>query len=313
MFVDILNLANDPNHPVVLPEKTKEKFKELADITAKPQAVDSRTFLASSIFCLFQSTQIANSFKLTNGEGVTLKVEDFQTINTFSKTISTYFTTMKNSGLPTTQNPFILGYAITQKIPQLSDVTGPGTKDKPAPTTDKTPKYFIPRRYDISVTPPPGGFGVPGSINFCLQTYRDDEKEQVNVDIIKTPNVGCSFYTPQQNIVPGGLSTNHDGVMLLSKGLFLDKFAVGAFNPAFWLNPASILKSLGCSTVSDFYRNNETFSEDKPRWERTQSVVGNPIESRASAVQVLYQIPKCEFFLPTLTCSFLALAGNNKC
>jgi hypothetical protein len=228
---------------------------------------------------------------------------------------SLHFTTLKNSGLPTTQNQFILGYAISQKIPQLSDVTGPGTVDKPAPTTDKTPKYFIPRRYDISVTPPPGSFGVPGSINFCLQTYRDDEKDQGNVDIVKNPNVGCSFYTPQQNIVPGGMSTNHDGVMLLFKGLFLDKFAVGTFNPAFYLNPTTILKSLGCTSVSDSIRNNEAFSEDKPRWERTQSVVGNTLETRANAVQVLYQIPKCELFLTTgaLPYSPLALAGKNRC
>ena len=278
---------------MVLPDKTKEQFQELVDITEKPATVDSRTFLASSIFCLFESTQIANSFKLTNEKGLIVSANDFQTIQTFSKTITTYFATLRNSGLPTAQNPFVLGYAITQKIATVSNVTGPGTTEKPAPTTDKTPKYFIPRRYDISVTPPPAGYGVPGSINFCLQTYRDGAKDQTDVDIIKAPNAGISYYTPQQNIVPGGMSTNHDGVMLLSRKVFLDKFAISAFNPAFYLNPAKILRSFGCSSTWNDTDNREVFLEDQPRWERTHSLKGNTLQKRANDVQVLYQIPQC--------------------
>ena len=290
---DILKLANDPKNPVVLPSKAKEKFQELADITAKPQAVDSRTFLASSIFCLFSSTQIANTFTLTNEKGNNLSVAEFQTLNTISKSISQYFTTLKQSELPTVDNPFVLGYAITQELPTLSAVTGPGTTGKPPPTTDKTPKYFIPRRYDISVTPPPPGYGVSGSINFCLQTFRDDPKDQVDIDITKTPGVGISYYTPQQNILPGGRSDVHDGVMVLSKRLFLDIFAVGSCNPAFYLNPETILKAMGCDTVSDKTWNVETFSNDKPLWERKHTMQGNGMTSNPSGMQALYRTPSC--------------------
>ena len=284
---------------MILPEKTQEQFHKLDDITKKEPTVDSRTFLASSIFCLFESTQIANSFKLTNNEGLGVSPDDFQTIQSFSKTVTTYFASLKNSGLPTAQNPFVLGYAITQKIATVSAVTGRGTTEKPAPTTDKTPKYFIPRRYDISVTPPPAGYGVPGSINFCIQTYRDEAKDQADVDIIKAPNAGVSYYTPQQNIVPGGMSVSHDGVMVLSRQLFLNKYAVSTFNPAFYLNPRNVLESFGCETVWDITRNREIFSDDQPRWERTHSVMGNTLEKRSSnGIQVLYKIPQCQSFSP---------------
>ncbi|KAI1178510.1 hypothetical protein F4777DRAFT_537969 [Nemania sp. FL0916] len=282
---DILKLANNPEHPVVIPEKTKASFQDLADITAKDPAVDSRTFLASSIFCLFQSTQIANSFEVTNEKGSKLGVEDFNTINTFAKTVSTYFTTLKSSNLPTTQNPFVLGYAITQELPKLSSIT--------THTTDKTPKYFIPRRYDISVTPPPAGFGVPGSLNFCLQTFRDKAEDQVDIDITKTASIGCSWNTPAQNIVPGGKTANHDGVMVVSKRIFLDRFALNAFNPTFYLNPAEIVRSLGSNNPYDVTSNKEYFDAKGSTWTRTHTVEGGVISKRNNIAQVLLQQPKC--------------------
>lgn len=65
---------------------------------------------------------------MNKGEGVTLKVEDSrQWARSVRPSLHRYFTTLKNLGLPTTQNPFILNYAINQKIPQLSGMTGPST------------------------------------------------------------------------------------------------------------------------------------------------------------------------------------------
>lgn len=48
--------------------------------------------------------------------------------------------------LPTPDHLYVLGYGLSQKVPDLKQIN-------PDATPDKTPKYFIPRSYQITVTP----------------------------------------------------------------------------------------------------------------------------------------------------------------
>jgi hypothetical protein len=280
-------LANDPKDSVILPEKTKAEFQKLADITSTEEKIDSRSFLASSIFCLFQSTQISNSFTVSTDKGGQLSVDEFETIDTFNKTVCAYFTTLRSSGLPTTDNPFVLGYAITQELPTMAQAN-------PDATTDKTPKYLIPRRYDMSVTAAPAGFGVSGAINFHLQTFREKAQDQIDVDILKHPNAGTAYYTAQQNITPNGIGNSYDGVMVLSRKTFLDFFAVDTFGSKLGMDAEKLLKSMGCKSATLQRSGVTQFKEDESRWQKTAEWRGQTEIDTPNKFQMTFKEFNCK-------------------
>ncbi|TGZ77137.1 hypothetical protein EX30DRAFT_388034 [Ascodesmis nigricans] len=185
---EILGPVNDSKNPVTISQKAIEGFRALAEINSQPEAVDLRVFLASSIFCLFESTQIASTFRMHPPPGIEAKI--LKTTQGVLGSIDSYFTSMKSApGLPTKENPFVLGYSITQTLPSIDQIT--------EATTEKTPRYFIPRRFDFSVTPiQPNSNGIPGCLNFCLQTFRNNARDQKDVDITITPGAGVFSLVP---------------------------------------------------------------------------------------------------------------------
>ncbi|KUJ14210.1 uncharacterized protein LY89DRAFT_736258 [Mollisia scopiformis] len=102
-------------------------FKDLHELNrkeaekAKADGVDSRNFLVSSIFCVFQAAQMANTFQLRNPEGKLLELGEAP--GDFTLTVSKYFTGMQvKEGQMTPDNPFVLGYGISQELLNIKEV-----------------------------------------------------------------------------------------------------------------------------------------------------------------------------------------------
>lgn len=110
MFIDLIDTPN-----ATIPERAARQLG----------SVDSKIFTASSIFCLFQETRIAESLRMHLPEGVELGKKETDILAAFKAQISNYFdalqSTQRVKGAPNVDNPFVLGYSISQKLPDVRD------------------------------------------------------------------------------------------------------------------------------------------------------------------------------------------------
>ncbi|VUC30479.1 unnamed protein product [Clonostachys rosea] len=183
--------------------------------------IDSRVFTVSSLFCSFQSSQMASSFALRDPAGNLVRdkrVED--------KLLIPLTTLLRDEedGTPNKTNPFILGYTIAQSSPQLSDV------NKAA--VNPAPEFFVPSSFRCTlaprVVPPSDERKAPepaasandycaGTINYLLHTGRPSG---ISPRPSLTENDGRfptnPFTTIKRKAQPGGL----DGLMIISGDTF---------------------------------------------------------------------------------------------
>lgn len=181
------------------------------------------------------------------------------------KDITAYFQEVQESlsrkGAPTPENPFILGYSISQKIPTTAE------KDSTA-TQDKTPVYFKPKQFNMSVTPGDGTaqqfITTSGTLNFCMLTQRPGLDGDKRVEIDETDfNAGVikrNFFDITKSMGKTtdtrGFVQGHDGIMAFSKELFhnmwlRDLLGDLKFDPAQVYRPVLAKASFGDSTPED--------------------------------------------------------------
>jgi hypothetical protein len=173
--------------------------------------VDNRDYLVSSIFCLMDSVNIANTFKVIDATGNDHPAGNWE--KDFILSISSWVQAdAKTQGTPTPQNPFVLGYGVRQNIP-------------PAPGIP----LFVPRYFQFSTSATSTADGeapTTSALNFCIKT-----KEQVPINMQKDGNAG-NYYpslVSQMSILPG----ESDGVMAISNGLIYDQFILPYFVTTF--------------------------------------------------------------------------------
>ena len=132
--------------------------------------------------------------------------------------------------MPTPDHPYVLGYSLSQKVPDLKQVN-------PDATPDSTPKYFIPSDYQMTVTPGYIWNGAQrqdskytrGTLNFCLLAFRDDNdpnpiRKPEKTIIAQNANSGKL----SQTLFDLTKTSENDGVMGFAQDLMLAKF----FGPA---------------------------------------------------------------------------------
>ncbi|KAM7211511.1 hypothetical protein V8F06_013104 [Rhypophila decipiens] len=117
----------------------------------------TKSFQPASLFCLFETGQLARSFQMADATGKT--ITDDEALSKFKIGLTTRFAPPRpgtgtgvatpGNGLPTPENPFVLGYGVSQVDP------------KPLPQTPQ----FDPQNFQFSVTHQPNGFGT---INFLM-------------------------------------------------------------------------------------------------------------------------------------------------
>ncbi|RDW57743.1 hypothetical protein BP5796_12544 [Coleophoma crateriformis] len=189
------------------------------------QYIDSRVFTVSSLFCSFQSAQMARSFAVYDSAGNVVRGDAEEA---FINGVTAWYKD-HDDGTPNKNNPFILGYTISQNIPKISEVNKAAVKPPP--------EYFIPSSFRCSlsprVPPPMNETDIPmplpsrddlcsGTINYLLRTFRP-EGIAAPPPLLEGDGYFPSnpFSVMKRKATPGGL----DGLMVISAATFNSWFA----------------------------------------------------------------------------------------
>jgi hypothetical protein len=220
-YAEIINPALDPNKPAATEMKIIEKLSNY---------VDSQVFTVSTIFCLFEKVTMMDTFKLLDPQrqpvvGSSLTDLRNHVTEYFGESTEQW---LANKGTPfaTPENPYILGYGISQKRATIGDIGGPGVD------TAATPDCFKPRQVG-AMTVTPGDVRTDwvctsGSLNYCLLTHRDSDEGHERIEIeesdlnagVLTKNFFDITKTMGRTEDPQGNKQGHDGIMGFSKGIF---------------------------------------------------------------------------------------------
>ncbi|KAL8835442.1 MAG: hypothetical protein Q9170_003319 [Blastenia crenularia] len=238
---ELVQPAQDNSKPIVTHPNTVEALK----------AVDPREFTVASIFCIFEDGLIANSFTILDENGQ----KPNQNTNDFMLLISHYFNDLQQAsenGAPTADHPYVLGYGLAQKVPDLKQVN-------PDAEADSTPKYFIPSGYQMTVTPGYTWSGAQrqdskytrGTLNFCLLTFREDNdpnpaRKPEKTIVAQNANSGKL----SQTLFDLTKTSENDGIMGFAQDLIWAKFFGPLLADAYHINMNDALKKLDSGSVS---------------------------------------------------------------
>lgn len=141
----------------------------------------------------------------------------------------------------------MLGYGISQKVPDIREIN-------PNADPDLTPRFFIPKKFQMTTTPgsvqPDGTKFTNGTLNFCMLTHR----EYWPGTKTEKPGREERLVNPEQNRNAGILpqtffdttrTSAHDGVMGFCKDLILDQFICEVMGKSFYADPSVIFNLQG--------------------------------------------------------------------
>ncbi|KDQ12833.1 hypothetical protein BOTBODRAFT_33979 [Botryobasidium botryosum FD-172 SS1] len=190
---NIQDLEEEAMHP--------DAKKGIKDTLAE---VNHEDYLVSSLFCLFESTQVANSFALTdaNGKAVESTTQVGAWLNSLTKTYEL---------LDAKKYPYVLGYGVSQKIPQ--------------PETG-TP-HFFPAKFWFSTTPYSDDKDQ-ATLNFTM--INGDAHDGQLVDPVNNPSAG--LLSPALIKLTRATNLQSDGIFAASNNMFV----------AHWLTPCLFSK-----------------------------------------------------------------------
>ncbi|KAG8708319.1 hypothetical protein FRC08_018965 [Ceratobasidium sp. 394] len=201
------------------------------------KGIDNKLFTPSSVFCLFEAGQIAQSFQLYDEQNQLItgntkkpapdgKLADFgQKTDDFMLAIASRFANSEH--LPTPQNPFVLGYGISQ----------------PNPDPHPSEPWFIPQNFQFSVTHAPNGFG---SLNFLmlLNPMQPVQNVEHNLlaglfDVSFLDRIGASAPNPTTK------RPEYNGVMAIAAKTFKEQYILKCLLPLFKLpDPSFPLRTI---------------------------------------------------------------------
>ena len=170
----------------------------------------------------------------------------------------------------------MLGYGLSQKVPDLKQVN-------PDATPDSTPKYFDPIGYQMTVTPGYTWNGAQrqdskytrGTLNFCLLTFREDNdpnpvRKPEKTIIAQNANSGKL----SQTLFDLTETSENDGVMGFAQDLMLAKFFGPLLANAYHINVIDAQKKLdsGPMTASSSSSTSGTVAGSPPTYVRNFTV-----------------------------------------
>ncbi|KAL6705342.1 hypothetical protein ACN47E_007152 [Coniothyrium glycines] len=217
---EVIRPAQDPNRPAATEKKVTDRLGHY---------IDSQIFTVSTIFCLFEEKSMTESFILLDKSRNPYLGS---ALGDLRSNVTQYFCDMAdewkaNKGTPfaTTENPYILGYGISQKKIDAKSIAGENVSGK------DTPDCFRPKQLLMSITPGEvrsEWMCTSGSLNYCLLTHRNSPEGHQPVDIdeadlnagIITENFFDLTKTLGRTKDAQGNIQGHDGIMAFSKGVF---------------------------------------------------------------------------------------------
>lgn len=167
-----------------------------------------------------------NSFKMIDADGKVL-----ESSGPAAFAVNSFVAHFQDNadGTPNKNNPFLLGYTISQKVPDLKDINGK--------ILTPAPRYFVPSTFICSVSPrvpcPHDESQIPtpspslndkcqGAINYVMRTLRPDGIS-VRPALISGNDGKFDenlFTTIGRKAAPGGM----DGLMVISADTFTEWF-----------------------------------------------------------------------------------------
>ena len=244
---EVPELIKSSDNKTIIPEKAAKEIL----------AANSEIFTVSSVFCVFQEQTIVDSFQLQAPNGKETGLDEADIVKQFKISISNYFTLLqkeqKVNGAATVDNPFILGYSLSQKLPDLKAFD-------PSASTAQTPLYFQPKQWGLTVTPGKAGGNGPiatsGTLNYCLFTHREGNNNVIDVDQTDQ-NAGIFTETFFDRTKTFGRTKDgndhiqgHDGIMAFSREIFSDRWLADVAR-ALLLDPSSTYRGMLASAMKE--------------------------------------------------------------
>ncbi|KAK4209164.1 hypothetical protein QBC37DRAFT_486307 [Rhypophila decipiens] len=194
-------------------QQIEEQYLHPSTADRLQSAIDNKSFQPASLFCLFETGQLARSFQMADATGKA--ITDDEALSKFKIGLTTRFAPPRpgtgtgvatpGNGLPTPENPFVLGYGVSQVDP------------KPLPQTPQ----FDPQNFQFSVTHQPNGCST---INFLMLlgpiTKLIDVTQNLNAGIFTTP-----FLAAIGADAPGPTGRpQYDGTLVISAKSFKEQY-----------------------------------------------------------------------------------------
>ncbi|EPS39293.1 hypothetical protein H072_6938 [Dactylellina haptotyla CBS 200.50] len=272
---ELINPARDEKSPEALH----------SDVIKVLEAVPSELFTVSSIFCMFSSAQISDSFEIVDENGQALS----EALNNVLQTkVAGYFSVLQKRvkpGRATPDHPFVLGYGLSQKLADITKII-PGAKP------EDTPLYFVPKSYIMSVTPGKDPKYSNGTLNFCMATWRPDgmaQRDPNHLDRSKNGNAGKL----DQTFFDLTRTSEHDGVVGFCRDLLFDQFLVPEIEKAYFIDIEKVIREtfesqlMNATPLSSSNEVKLSQSFSPPRWNhlhktKMQGDNGSTVEGSSS-------------------------------
>lgn len=200
------------------------------------EAVKNENYTVTTLFCLFESTRIVNSFKFV--DKAKMNKSGSSAADAAASLISNYFAALSDhpSIGSTPNNPFVLGYGLTQEVGEETEEQLQRSEHVP---------YMVPKSFDLTVTAGDKQHSN-GVLNYCILTNRRKGSEASILDRQGDWNAGvwAAGDTPYTRIRANGMSSGADGVIAISCGVFRDLWLKEKFLDYFKVNLDELSQTL---------------------------------------------------------------------
>lgn len=235
---ELVTPAQNPKSEVAISKKVRDQLIQ----------VNTSIFQVSTIFCAFESGKIAQTLILTDDKGVVVNSSTTQlpnvvnsraTLEAFLFSMSTAFLKKEDSsvtpGQPTSKDPFILGYTISQP-------------KGPAPNHADTPACLVPTSFDLTTSEKDEKTG--GALNFCMLTNRGkkpfeyEDDDSMRLITLDTPKAGYLKPTLFGSL---GLAANPgtvDGILMFARDIIVNHWVGGVVIPKLKINIPKLAEAL---------------------------------------------------------------------
>ena len=199
-----------------------------------------------------QSAQLVQSFKLMDENGnkpsnvkntENKPVDVSQMIDELLAMLLRKFTSTQNSApvpnAPTPDNPFILGYTVSQKKPEPKNVNPTA-----AAANVPTPVFFVPKSFRCNLSPK--SLYCEGTLNYCMLTHRAfnppdftdrDQERRIDDGIDGAGRFKENIFARVKSKAQAGST---EGALFFCQDIFMNHWIGSSVAPLFYLDPGSV-------------------------------------------------------------------------
>ena len=210
---DLIKPSKDDSRPVSLMPSVRKGLENIVS--------SSKRLLISSLFCALESHTLASSFVVLDSQGKKVDTGVYVALKGLMMSHVDSLASAAAPGIPTTDNPFVLGYGIVQDPVAIAKGAQP------------TPSAFMPHGFELCVSPASGS--QPAALNYLMRTQHSSEDgpdEPSDLDGLKN-FIYSSAATPEA----------FSGAMILSRLLVRGNLTGKMLSRKFFdaLDPTSIM------------------------------------------------------------------------